>query len=95
MNLFPTNISDKARANRLARILQTAIISILTVSYIFEGAKNNIGPIGLAVIFASLWIPVIAGFLVYKRDPESPLIKHIIGIGYGIFYILICIISEQ
>lgn len=95
MNLFPTNISDKARANRLARILQTAIISILTVSYIFEGAKNNIGPIGLAVIFASLWIPVIAGFLVYKRDPESPLLKHIIGIGYGIFYILICIISEQ
>lgn len=95
MNLLSSNLSDKARANRLGRILQTAIIIILSISYIIEGAKNSIDTVGLILIFASLWIPVIAAYIIYKKDNESDIMKHVVGIGYGVFYILICCISTN
>jgi len=90
-----SNLSEKAEANKLGRMLQLVIIIALTVSYISQGAKNNINTLGLIGILVSLWIPVIVSLLVYLKKPESGAIKHIIGIGYGIFYMLVCLISEQ
>lgn len=95
MNLFSDSLSDKARAHKLARILQTAIIIILTISYIIEGVKNSLTIPQLLLLFVALWVPVIIATIVYKKNPESPAIKHIIGIGYGVFYILICYISTN
>lgn len=90
-----TNLSDAARANRLGRMLHFAVVIILTISYIMQGSKNNINVIGLAIIYASLWVPVILAFFMYKANSESYLIRHVIGIGYGIFCIVVCFISEQ
>ena len=89
------NLSTSARANRLGRILHLVVVAILTVSYISQGLKNDIGPFALALIFISLWIPVIGGTILYKRDPESKLIKHVIGIGYGVFYVIVLCVSAQ
>lgn len=95
MNINTTQLSDIARANRLGRKLELIIIIALTLSYITQGTKNSISIIGLVLILASLWIPVIISFFVYKANPESGAIKHVIGIGYGIFYLIVCLISAQ
>jgi len=88
-------LSDTARANSLGRKLEIIIIIALTLSYVTQGTKNSISVIGLVIILLSLWVPVIASYIVYKKNPESTAIRHIIGIGYGLFYVIVCIISEQ
>lgn len=89
------NVIDIAKANVLARKLQFAVISILTISYIIQVAKQSIGVPQFFILMITLWIPVLGAFLLFKKQPDSGLIKHIIGIGYGIFFVAICIISEE
>lgn len=86
---------ELAKANRLGQRLELVIIIILTICYISQGAKNSIPVWGLIVIMLSLWVPVIAVYVIYKKNPASGLIKHVIGIGYGIFYVTVCLISDQ
>lgn len=95
MSTNKSNLSEKASVNLLARRLQLPIIIALTLSYITQGAKNSISIIGLILIMLSLWVPVVASFVAYKLNPDSGAIKHIIGIGYGCFYLIVCLISEQ
>lgn len=88
-------LSDTARANRLAIILDFVIAIPLTLSYITQGTKNSIPLWGLILILASIWIPIISSFVLYKKAKEFGMIRYIVGIGYVVFYLLVCLISEQ
>jgi len=84
-----------ARANKLGKKLEFIIIVILTICYVSQGAKNSISTVGLILILLSLWIPVIITNVLFKKNPSSKIIKHVIGMGYGLFYLIVCIISDQ
>lgn len=89
------SLTNGASANLLGRRFQIALIIPLTLSYITQGLNNSIALWGLILILVSLWIPVILATVVYKKKPDSELIRHIIGVGYGIFYLIVCLISTQ
>jgi len=86
---------DLIRANRLGINLEVAIILILTVCYVIQGSKNSISTGGLVIILLTLWVPVVISVIMIKKIPNSELIKHVIGLGYGAFYLAVCIISDQ
>lgn len=88
-------IVDVAKANNLGRKLQLAVITILTLSYVVQIMKNEITPVNMAILMITMWVPVAGANLLYKKNPDSELIKHVIGVGYGIFYLAICAISDQ
>jgi len=87
--------SDIARANTLGLRLEMVVIVILTICYLIQSTKNSIDNVGLSILLATMWIPAIFAIIVNKRNNESPLVKHAIGIGYGSFYLAVCIISDQ
>ncbi len=89
------NVIDIAKANALGRKLQLAVVIILTLSYILQVSKQSIGVPQFIILMVTLWVPVFGALFFYKKQPDSGLIKHIIGIGYGIFFIAICMISEE
>jgi len=89
------SVIDMARANKLGVKLEVAVIIILTICYLIQGTKNSISVGGLIIILLTLWVPVLGSTLLLKKDPYSGIIKHIIGLGYGAFYLAVCIISDQ
>jgi len=88
-------LSDIAKANRLATILDFVIAIPLTLSYLSQGTKNNIPIWGLVLLLFAIWVPIIASFIIFKTQKEAKNIRYILGIGYICFYILVCLISEQ
>ena len=90
-----SSFSTIHRANRLGIRLELFILIVLAICYISQGAKNSISTVGLVVILVTMWLPYICALVMYRRDPESGLVKHFIGIGYGLFYIAVCIFSDQ
>lgn len=88
-------VVDMARANKLARILQIAVISILTLCYVVQYKKNGFTELQVVILVLVMWVPVICAALIYRKNPTSGLIKHFVGVGYGLFYLTICLISDQ
>ncbi len=78
--------SDNAIKNKTAVILYTVLGSILFLAYILELVKGTKTlPIVLLVeVFDA--VPLIACWIIFKRDEDSELIKHVMAIGYAIFY---------
>lgn len=95
MNNQKKSVVDVAKANKLGIKLQIIIVTVLTISYLIQLVKGDISIGNLVILLLALWVPVVGAVTLNKKDPASDLTKHIIGVGYGIFYLLICIISDQ
>ena len=87
--------SQEEIVNRTAMILFTVLTGIIGAAYIIQFIKGEAG-LGLFLPVEILdLVPMILGWVFYNRNPETPLIRHIIGIGYGIFYLVLCLISTN
>lgn len=79
--------SEKGFVNYNAMMGHTIIDIVLFLAYaveLFKGSRT----LGYFVIFALLClVPVAAEQIVYRRNPEHGLIKHIIGISYAVLYL--------
>lgn len=95
MKADKTILSKEASVNRLGMRLQQALVLILSVSYLVQGRKDGLTVGAIGIILLALWVPTIVTIIVYKKNPESPLLRHIIGVGYGLFYIAVCLLSDQ
>lgn len=83
------NFSEKKYVNRTAIIGHTIIDSVLFLAYLLEVFKGS-RTIGYFTVFAVMTMaPVIAEWIIYKGNSESRMIKHIIGITYGILYLFV------
>ncbi|MCR4740050.1 MAG: hypothetical protein K5886_07305 [Lachnospiraceae bacterium] len=87
--------SKKAYVNKTALILFTVLTGIISVAYIIQFLKGE-ADMGLFLPIEIFdLIPMIACWIVYRINKESDLIKHIIAIGYGVFYLVLCMISTN
>lgn len=87
--------SQQAYVNRTALILFTVLTGIISVAYIVQFIKGEAGwGLFLPIEIFDL-IPMILGWIVYKANNDSTLIKHIIAVGYGLFYLILCLISTN
>lgn len=83
------NFSEKGYVNRTAMIGHTIIDVVLFLAYLLEVFKGS-RTIGYFAVFALMTVtPVVAEWLIFKKDPESGAIKHVIGVTYGILYMFV------
>ncbi len=83
------NFSEKKYVNNTAIMGHTIIDAILFSAYLLEVLKGS-RTIGYFAVFALLTVvPVVAEWLIYAGNPESGVIKHLIGITYGILYFFV------
>jgi len=88
-------VQIKKDANKLASVLFTVITVVLFLAYLLQyvkGEKDLMIFIALAVTDLA---PMIVCWVIYKKTPDSALIRHIIGIGYGIFYVISCFVNKE
>ena len=83
------------KANNLCRKLFTVITLVLFAAYlleVFKGSKTL--PQFLILMVLDLG-PMIAVHIIYSRNPDSELIKHVAGLGYAAFYTVNCFVSPE
>lgn len=80
-------LSEKAYINRAAILCHTIIDVVLALAYMVELVKGA-RTVGYICVFGALCIvPVIVEWLLYKKDPDSRFIMHVIGVCYGALYV--------
>ncbi len=80
-------MSEKAYINRTAVTCHTIIDLVLSMAYMVELLKGA-RTVGYICVFAAIClVPVITEWLLYKKNPDSGIIMHIIAICYGILYV--------
>lgn len=80
-------LSEKAYVNKFAIMGHGIIDAILFVAYMLELLKGarSIGYFIVMVVFTVL--PVLAEILIYVRNKESVVIRHVLAITYSIMYV--------
>ena len=87
--------SQEAIVNKTAVVLFTILTSIIALAYLVQFIKGEAG-LGLFLPVEILdLVPMILCWVIYKSNPESNLIRHVIGVGYGLFYLVLCLISTN
>ncbi len=87
--------SNEARVNRTAMILFTVLTSIICLAYIVQLIKGEAGMDKFLPVEIFDLSPMIIGWILYKKNPDTDYIKHVIGIGYGLFYLTVCLITTN
>ena len=88
-------MSDIRKANNLCRKLFTVITLVLFAAYTLELVKGSKTlPVFLFLMLLDLG-PMIAVHIIYSRNPDSTIIKHVVGIGYAAFYAANCFVSPE
>ena len=87
--------SNEARINKTALVLFTVLTSIISVAYIIQLIKGEAGMEKFLPVEIFDLGPMIIGWVLYSRDPESKFIRHVMAIGYGIFYLIVCFITTN
>ncbi|MBO4375207.1 MAG: hypothetical protein J5829_08895 [Lachnospiraceae bacterium] len=87
--------SYKARANKTALVLFTVLTSIICVAYLIQLIKGELEVYKVVLVEVFDLVPMILGWIFYKRDNDTGMVKHFIGIGYGLFYVIVCMITTN
>lgn len=83
------NIPEMERSNSAGRLCYTIINLILVACYLIEVVKGA-RTIGYFLVFSLLALcPLMITLYLYHRDKESNLVRYVIAVGFGIFYLFI------
>lgn len=78
--------SEMQRNNWATLFCYTSLDVILVLCYLIEVIKKS-RTVGYFAIFCVLALfPLIVTHIIYRKDPESELIKGVVTAGFGIFY---------
>lgn len=81
--------SERGHVNRAAVCCHTVIIAVLLLAYFAEVQKGS-RTIGYYAVFAAgALLPLAAEWIIYTKNRESDVIRHIMGFGYSSFYIFV------
>ena len=80
--------SEKAYINRMAITCHTIVDAVLFVAYLLEWVKGS-RTLGYFLLMAAFFvIPVVIEWIIYRRNPDSMVVRHIMGFTYSAMYIL-------
>ena len=86
--------SEMAIANKLCIIAATLICGFIALTYVVLLPQGLI-PIGAGIGTILLALaPIIISWSLYLKDHESPVVKHVIGFGFGLLYAVIMFTSD-
>lgn len=81
--------SEKKFVNHVAVIGHTIVGVVLVAAYALEVLKGS-RDVWYYLFFVALCMgPVIAEHVLYRRNPENSLIRHVIGVSYGVLYMFV------
>ena len=86
--------TEKSYTNRVASFCYSLINFVLAVAYVVEFLKGTRTITYILVVAAFTIIPTIVVWVLYKKDNDSKVIQHVMGICYSIFY-LFCIFTTN
>lgn len=79
-------VSEIQKCNKATLICHGVICAIITAAYLLEVIKGS-RSIGYFVVIALLGLgPVIVETLIYKKDPESDILRKVIAYSYAVLY---------
>lgn len=82
----------QARANRIARGMWIAMVTVLSLVYGMKAAKGQTSPIYYSILLALGWIPLITGIVILKiKGGNWKQFKDFFACGYGVFYLYIMV----
>lgn len=81
-----SNTSEIELANKVACVTFSILVTIISIAYIVEVIKGNRSITYVAITCILGYIPVIACLILYPRNKETALLKHLIAIGFIILY---------
>ncbi len=87
--------SNEAIANKTALILFTSLTGIICLAYFVQLIKGELEVYKVILVEVFDLLPMILGWIFYRRDNDTPYVKHLIGIGYCIFYVIVCLITTN
>ncbi|MBQ7463718.1 MAG: hypothetical protein IJS86_02545 [Lachnospiraceae bacterium] len=87
--------SNEAIANKTALILFTSLTGIICLAYFVQLIKGELEVYKVILVEVFDLLPMILGWIFYRRDNDTSYVKHLIGIGYGIFYVIVCLITTN
>ncbi|MCM1049805.1 MAG: methyl-accepting chemotaxis protein [Clostridiales bacterium] len=86
---------EKCEVNKVAVICHSVIVAALMSAYALEVFKGS-RTIGYYAIFAVLALgPLIAEWVLYKKDAANKIMQHVMGFGYGIFYVFVVVTTTD
>lgn len=82
-------LTEKERSNGLVFYSHALISGILTLFYLKQlfAGDRSLTYIGLVIFLAIA--PVILEFIFWRRDHETSMIKHLVAIGFAVFYTVV------
>ena len=87
-------MSEMAIANKQSSIATTLICGFIAMTYVVLLPQGLIpAGVGIGTIVLAL-LPVVISWALFKKDPSSALIKHVIGCGFGLLYGVILFTSD-
>lgn len=88
-------MTEQGRANKAAMIGHTimgVLLTLVNVTEVFRSARNVVL---VAVLVVLAMGPVIAEWIFYKKNQDTKAIKHLLGIGFAIFYTVALITASN
>ena len=81
-------VSEVARVNKVMLICHAVLSGLIAGAYFIEVLKGSRGLSYFAMIALLTIVPVIAEIVIFKSNPESSMLKHVIAYSYGVLYIV-------
>lgn len=95
MDMGKNTLSETAIKNKVGMVCHLIEAITITLAYtaeVFKGARTV--PYVLFIAALAL-IPVTAELIIYSRNKESTMIKHLLGIGYAVLYIAVMLTTTN
>ena len=79
--------TEMGRCNFYALTCHTVMVVILTIAYAIETfVKNEREPLYFLVVALLGLVPVILEQILYRKNNETKMVKHLIGYGFAVYY---------
>lgn len=94
-DLRRAELSEKAQTNKTGMVGHAITAGVLSIAYLAELIKGQHDLIYVVLLIALLLIPVIGEVTSYSKNKETAMIKHLIGYGFGVFYIAAMLTTDN
>ncbi|MDE6208655.1 MAG: hypothetical protein K2M73_03145 [Lachnospiraceae bacterium] len=88
-------VSEYTLANKVANVTLTILVTIICIAYIMELVKGNRTLPYILATCVIAYATVITSWIVFSKNKESLLVKHINCIGFGILYAFLLFTAQN
>lgn len=91
----PTSLTPSARSNKFALTAHFFNVLVMIIFCVLQASVSMLSWKYVLGVSLLAFIPDIISFICLKRNPESAAVKHLVAIGFGIFYTVILLTSNS